>query len=94
MKYTPKPIDTSTIALPESLNPLVERLAEHVHDIWSEQRFSEGWTWGPERNDQSRKNPCLVPYKDLPEGEKNYDRNTAVETIKAIIALGYRIESK
>jgi len=92
MPYTPKPIDTTGIELPESLNPLVEQLAEHVHDIWAQQRFSEGWTWGEERNDQTRRHPCLVSYKDLPESEKEYDRNTVVETLKAIVSQGYRIE--
>ena len=92
MTYKPEPMDTSKIELPQSLKLLVERLAQHVHDIWSQQRITEGWTWGMERNDQSKQHPDLVDYKDLPESEKEYDRNTATETIKAIMASGYRIE--
>jgi hypothetical protein len=55
-------------------------------------RLSEGWIWGPKRDDAKKTHPCLVPYAELPESEKEYDRQTALETIKAILALGYRIE--
>jgi hypothetical protein len=71
---------------------LTERLAENAHDIWAQQRLTEGWTYGPERNDKQKNHPCLIPYADLPDSEKQYDRNAALETLKAIVALGYRIE--
>lgn len=71
---------------------LVERLAENTHDIYVRQRLADGWRYGPERNDAKKENPTLVPYQELPESEKEYDRQMAVETLKAIIALGYRIE--
>lgn len=54
--------------------------------------MAEGWTWSPERNDAKKENPCLVPYEELPDSEKEYDRNTAIETLKLILSLGYRIE--
>jgi len=38
--------------------------------------------------------PDQVPYADLPESETNYDLNTVMETLKAIVALGYRIERR
>ena len=82
--YEPKPIDTADIVLPESVQPLVEHLAEHNHDIWSQQRLIDGWTWGPTRDDAAKTNPCLVAYADLPDTEKQYDRNAAIETLKAI----------
>lgn len=91
--YTPKPIDTSAVELPESLRHLIERLAENAHDNWASQRIKEGWTYGPKRDDTAKKHPDLVPYGDLPESEKDYDRTTATETIKAILASGYAIES-
>jgi ryanodine receptor 2 len=92
--YQPKPIDTSGVQLsPEILN-LTEKLADNAHDIWAGQRFADGWTYGPRRDDAHKKHPCLVPYAELPAGEKQYDRNAAMETLKAIIALGYRIEKQ
>ncbi len=71
---------------------MVEKLAENAHDVWATQRFSEGWTLGPNRDDRKRQHPGLVPYAKLPESEKEYDRKTATETLKAIMALGFRIE--
>jgi ryanodine receptor 2 len=92
MNYIPKPIDTSMIVLPEELMRLTERLAENAHDIWAKQRMAEGWTYGAERDDTLKKHPDLVPYGKLPESEKEYDRKAAMETLKAIVALGYNIE--
>lgn len=92
--YTPNPINTENIVLDEELLKLAELLAENVHDVWAVGRISEGWTYGEHRDDVKKQTPCLVPYSDLPESEKEYDRNTALSTIKAIIALGYQIEHK
>ena len=91
--YTPKPIDTSGVELSEGLRKLIERLAENAHDNWASQRKEEGWTYGPKRDDSAKKHPDLVPYRDLPDSEKNYDRTMAIETIKLILASGYRIEA-
>lgn len=91
--YEPKPIDTTDITLTESLLELTERIASNVHDVWARQRLSEGWRYGKTRNDSKKTTPCLVAYDALPETEKEYDRNTAMETLKVIIKLGYRIET-
>jgi hypothetical protein len=92
MTYRPTPIDTSSVTLSADLHSLTERLAENAHDHWAAKRLAEGWTLGP-RDDLKKQNPCLVPYADLPESEKAYDRTTAMETLKAILKLGYRIET-
>jgi hypothetical protein len=92
MTYQPKPIDTSDVQLSATLLALTEQLAANAHDLYARQRMAEGWRYGPQRNDVTKENPTLVPYQDLPESEKDYDRNMAMETLKAIIALGYRIE--
>jgi ryanodine receptor 2 len=91
MQYVPKPIDTAAITLPADLLALTEKLAEHAHDVWAAQRLAQGWTLGPARDDATKKHPCLVPYADLPETEKEYDRQAALGTLKAILALGYAI---
>lgn len=90
--YTPKPINTDNIVLSEDLIELTEKIAENVHEVWSSGRISEGWTYGEKRNDTKKETPCLVPYSQLPESEKEYDRKTAMETIKFIISCGYKIE--
>ena len=89
--YNPKPIDTSDIILSDDLLVLTEQIANNVHDVWAVGRINAGWTYGEERSDAKKETPCLVPYNELPESEKEYDRNTALETIKLIIKLGYNI---
>jgi len=90
--YRPAPIDTSKVALPTAVVPLVERLAENAHDQWATRRLKEGWTLGPKRDDAKKTTPNLVAYAELPESEKEYDRDAARESLKAIVALGFRIE--
>ena len=90
-KYIPQPIDTSDIKLPEKLEQLVEQMSKNVHEVWAESRISQGWTYGEQRNDELKTHPCLVPYEDLPEVEKDYDRNTSIGTIKLILKLGFKI---
>lgn len=92
MSYRPNLIDTSRVELSPEILQLTEKLAENSHDIWAAQRIRDGWTFGPARDDAKKQHPCLVPYAGLPDSEKQYDRNSAIETLKAIIALGYRIE--
>lgn len=91
MSYTPKPIDTAAVALPPDLHALTERLAENAHDLWAAQRLAQGWSHGPQRDDAKKLHPCLVPYAELPEKEKEFDRITALGTLKAILKFGYHI---
>lgn len=93
-KYIPCPIDTSQITLPAGLSDIAEQLGKHIHDVWSQQRLAEGWRYGNERNDELKEHPCLVPYEELPESEKEYDRHTAFETIRFLLSQGYQIIRK
>ena len=94
LDYIPEPMDLSLVDLPESLIRLSERIAENVNDVWEKARIDEGWTYGEKRDDIHKKHPCLVPYDELPEEEKEYDRNTAMNTIKMVKKLGFRIEKE
>lgn len=67
-EYIPKPIDLSDVELTEDLHELREAIAENAHEIWAENRQREGWTYGPQRNDQLKQTPDMVPYAQLPEG--------------------------
>ena len=87
--YNPKPIDLSDVVLDEDLSELREAIAENAHEIWAVERQSKGWTWGPKRDDEKKHNPCMVPYSDLSEDEKLYDREMAMQTIKLLKKLGY-----
>lgn len=92
--YIPQPIDTSDIKLPEDLEMLVELMSKNVHDVWAETRIQQGWTYGEQRNDELKTHPCLVPYEELPESEKEYDRNTSIGTLKLIMKLGFKISKQ
>lgn len=90
--YIPSPMELSSVEIPESLIKLSEMIAKNVHEVWAKSRMDEGWTYGTKRDDIHKKHPCLVPYEELPEEEKAYDRNTAMDTIKLVMHLGYKIE--
>ena len=89
--YTPHPVNLDDVQLPPYLEELREAIAENVHEVWSAGRIKEGWTYGPKRDDSLKKHPDLVPYSELTDGEKQYDRDTAMNTIKLIIKLGFDI---
>lgn len=92
--YVPQPLNLEEVVLPEEVLELSEKIAKNMHDVWTEQRMNEGWTYGKERNDLEEKHPCLVEYENLPEGEKEYDRNTALSSLKMVYALGFEIVKK
>ena len=91
--YIPAPIDVSDIQLPSELCELAEIIAKNVHEVWAAGRLAEGWKYGSERNDMLRTHPGLVPYEELSETEKDYDRRTAMETLKLIQKIGFGIST-
>ena len=93
-EFRPAPMVTSEVVLPKALQELTEQMARNVHEVWAQTRIAQGWSYGPERDDAAKKHPCLIPYEELPEAEREYDRNTAVETIRLILKLGFTIERK
>ena len=92
--YVPCPLDTSDVKLSPDMEELTELIAKNVHDVWAKQRIEEGWVYGETKNSELKTTPCLVPYEELPESEKEYDRKTALETLKVMQKLGYKIEKK
>ena len=92
MAYQPTPFDNSGVELSADLNGLIEMLARNNHDLWAKRRMEEGWRWGPRKDETKKETPLLIPYEELPESEKEYDRDNAIETLRTILALGYNIE--
>ena len=89
--YIPRPIDTSDIVLSDEIMALAERIAENTHEVWAAGRIAKGWTYGEYRDDVKKTTPCLVPYRDLPESEKDFDRSTEISVMKCLLKFGYRI---
>ena len=90
-QYVPHPMDTSDIELGKDIVELGELLARNTHEVWAQSRVEQGWVFGEKRDDVRRETPCLVEYEELSEEEKDYDRHTAMETLKVIVKLGYKI---
>ena len=90
-KYEPKPVYTGDVELPEELLALTEQIAENAHDVWAAGRIKEGWRYGEVKDSIAKTTPDVRPYRELPESEKQYDRNTAFETLRLIVKLGYKI---
>ena len=87
--YVPHLIDLTDVELGEDLIELREAIAEHAHNVWAAERQSQGWTYGPQRDDEKKQTPCMVPYSKLPESEKTFDRDMAMNTIKLLKKLGW-----
>src|SRR3954462_3068705 len=85
--YEPAPADNSSVQLSQDLMELVERIARNNHELWAKRRMAEGWRYGPMRDEARMETPNLVPYEELADSEKQYDRENAIETLKTAIAL-------
>lgn len=53
----------------------VELMAEMEHGRWIVERLRSGWKYGSKRDAINKISPFLVPWKDLPDKVKDYDRN-------------------
>lgn len=94
LEYEPVPLDLSGIELEDDLDELREAIAENAHEVWALGRKKEGWSYGPKRDDQLKQTPDMVPYSQLPDSEKQYDRDMAINTIKLLKKLGYELVRK
>lgn len=92
--YIPRPIDTSKVLLSKEICEMGELLARNTHETWAAQRLADGWKYGEQRDDVNKLHPCLIPYEELSEEEKEYDRRTAMEALKTLVALGFEIHKK
>ena len=92
--YEPSPIYLDDVELSDDLTELQEAIAENAHEIWAKNRSDQGWSYGLERNDQKKETPDMVPYCNLPESEKLYDREMAMQTLKLVKKLGFEIVKK
>lgn len=92
--YEPSPISLDDVILSDDLAELQEAIAENAHEIWAKARTDQGWTYGLERNDAQKETPDMIPYCNLPESEKLYDREMAMQTLKLVKKLGFEIKKK
>lgn len=89
--YIPKPEDTKDVILSEEIINLTEIIAKNAHENWAKKKIDDGWKYGKELDKEAHTHPCLVDYERLNEADKEYDRVTAMEAIKLLLKLGYKI---
>ena len=89
--YIPKPEDTSDVFLSQEILDMTEVIAKNTHENWAKNKLEDGWVYGAELDDDKKTHPCLIEYEKLSEEDKDYDRTTAIETIKLLIKNGYKI---
>ena len=92
MEYIPKPLDVSDVELPDSIIEILEDLSKNTHEIWAAARYDEGWRYGRRRNDKRKTTPLMVPYEELPAGEKEYDKKVITNLLKTLVKLGYNVD--
>ncbi|XP_017311642.1 ryanodine receptor 3 isoform X2 [Ictalurus punctatus] len=90
--FDPKPISTANISLPEKLDYIANKYAEHCHEKWSSEKFALGWTAGEKVDDQAKTHPLLKQYKALSEKERETYRYPVKESLKSMLAMGWTIE--
>ncbi|XP_029705793.1 ryanodine receptor 3 isoform X10 [Takifugu rubripes] len=90
--FDPKPINTANISLPEKLEYITNKYAEHSHDKWSSEKVSAGWKHGESLDEHTKSHPLLKPYKALTEKERETYRWPVRESLKSMLAMGWNIE--
>lgn len=90
--YVPNPINVDEVVLPEKIAELTEYISENTHEEWAKQRLKEGWTFAPKTNKKLKQSFDLVPYCELIDSEKEYDRKMAMNTLRVLYKIGYRLE--
>lgn len=90
--YQPKPLDTSAVKIEEDIVKLSALLAENAHDTWANKVIAKGWRYGPEPDDRRKIHPRLLPFKELAADKQRSYRTASLDTIKSLLAMGYRIQ--
>ncbi|XP_066527985.1 ryanodine receptor 2 [Hoplias malabaricus] len=91
-QFCPQPLDTSNVTVPESLDYVVNKYAQHTHERWSLEKFANGWVHGEQMCESSKVHPLLKPYRALSERDKESYRSAIKETVKIMLLLGWHIE--
>uniref|UniRef100_A0AA85JZA6 Ryanodine receptor n=1 Tax=Trichobilharzia regenti TaxID=157069 RepID=A0AA85JZA6_TRIRE len=90
--YKPQPLDLSQIRLSIRLETLVDQLAENTHNMWARDRIALGWTYGFVEDNSQKRSPHLVPFSEVDPIIQQSNKDTAIETVKTLLAYGYSLE--
>ncbi|TNN62823.1 Ryanodine receptor 2 [Liparis tanakae] len=87
--FTPQPADTASVTVPEKLDWFITRYAEHNHEKWCIEKFSNGWSYGEQTCDVSKSHASLKPYKGLSEKDKEAYCWPVRESLKTMVSWGW-----
>ncbi len=90
-EYIPRPVDTSDVEVSDEILEIAELMARNTHEIWSKGRMDEGWVYGEKQDREQKTHPSLVPYDELSEEEKDFDRRTSLGALKFLLKMGFKI---
>ncbi|XP_071665440.1 ryanodine receptor 3 isoform X10 [Patagioenas fasciata] len=90
--FDPKPVNTANLVLPEKLEYIVSKYAEHSHDKWAFDKTNSGWKYGVSLDENMKTHPLIRPFKTLTEKEKEIYRWPARESLKTMLAMGWSLE--
>jgi hypothetical protein len=68
---------------------LLEKLAEAAHEIFCEGLIEKGYIYGPMTDPDEKTHSSLKPYQDLPEYEKESNRDNVRDIANKLAAVGY-----
>jgi hypothetical protein len=69
----------------------IEKMSEMEHDRWVDERLRDGWKLGPVKDTEKKTSPYLVPWNQLLEEVKGYDRNAVREIPSVLNRAGFQI---
>ncbi|VDP36447.1 unnamed protein product [Soboliphyme baturini] len=90
--WVPNPVDVSKINLNPEMQLMVDRFAQHFHDLWASSKFSKNWKYGETYSRVTLTHPRLRVFNSLKEFEKKFYRDRCAECIKTLLAWGYHFE--
>uniref|UniRef100_A0A8D0APV1 Ryanodine receptor 2 n=1 Tax=Sander lucioperca TaxID=283035 RepID=A0A8D0APV1_SANLU len=90
--FTPQPADTTNVTVPEKLDYFITRYAEHSHEKWCIEKFSNGWSYGEQICEISKSHPLLKPYKGISEKDKEAYCWPVRESLKTMLSWGWSID--
>uniref|UniRef100_A0ABM5FAI2 Ryanodine receptor 3 n=1 Tax=Pogona vitticeps TaxID=103695 RepID=A0ABM5FAI2_9SAUR len=90
--FDPKPINTVNFTLPEKLEHIVNKYAEHTHEKWACDKSNSGWKYAVLLDENMKTHPLMRPFKTLSEKEKEIYRWPARESLKTMLAMGWSLE--
>jgi hypothetical protein len=88
--YRLQPASRAT-SLPKLTTREIELMAEMEHGRWVVERLQGGWRFDRDRNPAKKLSPYLVPWTELTDEEKQWDRNAVMEWPRVLAKAGLEV---